>query len=515
MISFIKTKGGILLMKFISYDLGTGGVKASLYDSQLHTIARSFIEYQTFYPGKNRHEQRPGDWWNGIVQSTRLLLKESSVSPDEITAAAVSGHSCVAVPVDHQKQLLTEYVPIWSDTRADSEAASFFQKVDNETWYLTTGCGFPAPCYSIFKLMWCRKNMPETYSKICQVMGSKDFINLKLTGNIFTDFSYASSTGAYNLHTRRMEASYLEAADIEPSFFPEIIPSHDIVGTVTAEAAEETGLSRNTLVVCGGVDNACMALGAVGTENGRIYTSLGSSSWVPVNSEKPILDPVKRPYVFAHIDENKYTSAFSIFAGGSSFRWTRDALCPDFDSRYAYEEMSACAARSPVGSNGIFFNPSLAGGTSQDKSVHIRGAYIGLHLGTSRNDMIRAAMEGIALNLRMSVDSLSAQTKIGDEILFCGGGSKSPVWMQIFADVFDKKIIKTSIDQDAAALGAAAICAKAVGLWQDYTPVRTLHQIEKTYMPNPENVPVYSEMLKKFRHICTVLADLGDYLSHS
>lgn len=87
--------------------------------------------------------------------------------------------------------------------------------------------------------------------------------------------------------------------------------------------------------------------------------------------------------------------------------------------------------------------------------------------------------------------------------------------MQIFADVFDKKIIKTSIDQDAAALGAAAICAKAVGLWQDYTPVRTLHQIEKTYMPNPENVPVYSEMLKKFRHICTVLADLGDYLSHS
>lgn len=498
-------------MKLISYDLGTGGVKASLYDGALHTLAKSFIEYETVYPGPDMHEQRPEDWWTGVVHSTRVLLERSGTAPSEIACVALSGHSLVSVPVDARNRVLQAQVPIWSDTRAQAEAAAFFTRIPERDWYMATGNGFPAPCYSIFKLMWLKAHEPELFARVHRVLGSKDYINFRLTGQIATDWSYASGTGAYDLKAGRMRPDFLEAAGLPADLFPTPDAPHRIVGTVTGEAARETGLCAGTPVACGGVDNACMALGAVGPVPGRVYTSLGSSSWIPVNSAQPVLDAEKRPYVFAHIQEGLFTSAFSIFAGGSSLRWARETLCRDIaDDGRAYQIMDGWAEQVPLGSNGIFFNPSLAGGTSQDKSIHIRGAFVGLHLGTTREDMIRAVMEGITLNLRLSLEALGAHTALSGPLLICGGGSRSPFWMQMFADVFGREIVKSNIDQDAASIGAAAIAARAVGLWRDYGGIDGLHQIERRCAPDPDRAARYEALFPVFRHICGVAADLGD-----
>lgn len=498
---------------YIAYDLGTGGVKASLYDESLGTLEKSFIEYPTFYPQDGFHEQRPEDWWNGVVASTGKLLERSGVSGEDVACLALSGHSCVAVPLDAGGGLLMDQVPIWSDTRAQAEAEEFFSSVDRDSWYLTTGNGFPPACYCIFKLMWLRRRDPALFDRIYKVVGSKDYINYRLTGAIATDYSYASSFGAYDLVKKEIRGSFLDAAGIPFSVFPEIVPSHTVIGTLTKEAARQTGLSEKTRVACGGVDNACMALGAVGSEEGKVYVSLGSSSWIPVNSSEPVLDVKTRPYVFAHIDENMFTSAYSIFAGGSSFQWIRDQLCRDLcREEDAYVKMGDLAAGVPIGSNGIIFNPSLAGGTSQDKSINIRGAFLGLHLGTTREDMIRAAMEGIALNLRMSLDLLGKKVRIGKDILFCGGGSRSRFWMQMFSDIFNMNVIKTNIDQDAASLGAAAICARAEGLRDDYGFVPSLHHIENRCEPDEEANSQYEKLSEIFRHVCEVCADLGDFI---
>jgi len=500
-------------MKFITYDLGTGGVKASLYDEKLNTLAKSFIEYPTFYPENKFFEQKPSDWWNGIIQSTRVLLDKTGVLADEIACLAISGHSCVAVPVDTEQHLLTETVPIWSDTRAASQVREFFSRVNEEEWYMTTGNGFPPACYAIFKLMWLKQENPEIYRRIDKVLGSKDYINMMLTGEIKTDHSYASSSGVYDLMQRRMCPDFVEAAGLSADIFPEIVPSHTIIGEVTPEAAAATGLKAGTAVACGGVDNACMAMGAVGAEESAVYMSLGSSSWIPINSAKPILDYRTKPYVFAHIDENMFTSAYSIFAGGSSYRWARETFCKDLDVETVYQEMDRLASMSPLGSNGILFNPSLAGGTSQDKSVNIRGAFIGLHLGATREDMIRATLEGIALNLKISYNLLTKHAAVSDHMLFCGGGSKSKIWMQMFADIFGIEIIKTNIDQDAASLGAAAVCARAMGLWSDYSPLSALHTVEVRCLPDSENNKKYEKIFTAFRHVCDVVSDLGDYLA--
>ncbi len=500
-------------MKYIAYDLGTGGVKASLYGEELQTLGKSFIEYPTYYPKDNYHEQRPEDWWKGIVESTRRLLSDTGVQAEEIACLALSGHSCVAVPLDAEGSLLLEQVPIWSDTRAQAEADSFFERVDRDEWYLTTGNGFPPACYCLFKLMWLRIHEPELFAKIDKVAGSKDYINFRLTGQIATDHSYASSFGTYDLKAGEVRQEFLDAAEIPSEIFPVIMPSHTVLGTITEEAARETGLSVHTKVACGGVDNACMAMGAVGAEEGKVYVSLGSSSWIPVNSREPVLDVKTRPYVFAHIEENMFTSAYSIFAGGSSFQWVRNQLCRDLaGDPDAYTRMGELAEKVPIGSNGILFNPSLAGGTSQDKSINVRGSFAGLHLGTTREDMIRAAMEGIALNLRISLDYLEEKVPLEKEMLFCGGGSKSPFWMQMFSDIFNMDVIKTNIDQDAASLGAAAICARADGIRADYSFVPGLHHIERRCSPDAPSHAQYEKLLKIFRHFSDVCADLGDYM---
>ena len=499
-------------MKIIAYDLGTGGVKASLYDERMQTLAKSFIEYETFYPAHGMHEQRPADWWIGVADSTKSLLSKAGVAAEEVACISLSGASLVAIPMDAEDRPLLESVPIWSDTRAEAEAEEFFTRIDRDQWYMTTGNGFPAPCYSIFKLMWIRKHQPDIFEKTAYVLGSKDYINFMLTGVKSTDYSYASGTGAYDLVAGRMHPGFLEAAGLPVDIFLDPVPSHTVIGTVTTWAAAETGLAPGTKVVCGGVDNACMALGAVGAEDGKVYVSLGSSSWIPVNSRTPVLDPVKKPYVFAHIEEGLFTSAFSIFSGGSSLRWTRDVLFADVREDDIYRRMDEMAAGAPVGSNGIFFNPSLAGGTSQDKSIHIRGAYVGLHLGTDRADMVRAAMEGICFNLRLSLNHLREKVDIADGILFCGGGSKSAFWMQMFADVFDLTVEKSGIDQDAASLGAAAIAARGVGLWNDYAPLKALQTVQRRYLPEPVAAAAYTKLFPAFVHINERAAELGDYM---
>lgn len=493
----------------ISYDIGTGGIKASLYDKNMTTKAKSFIEYTTYHPQPNYEEQSPLDWWYAFCQSTRLLINNSNIDSKDIKGIALSGASLVTVPFDQNGSMLCEKVPIWSDKRADVEAEEFFKEVDYDIWYSTTGNGFPAPCYPLFKLMWLKKHNPKLFNKISFVLGTKDYINYKLTGRIATDHSYASGTGAYNLLERRLEESFFESAGIPSSIFPPIYESHDCVGYVKEGLFDETGLLPTTSVFLGGVDNACTALGTVGVTSGKAYVSLGTSSWIPINTETPICDIKTRPYTFAHIEKNMFTSAYSIFSGGNSLRWMKEKMCPEICN---YDNMTECAKRSPLGANGVMFHPGLAGGTSQDRSVYLRGGFFGLTLSANKNDLIRAVYEGVAFNLKQSLELLQTKCAVDSSIVFCGGGSKSNFWLDIFADVFNISAIRSNIDQDAATLGAAACAARGLGWFNDYKFIDKLHSISYIANPNPDNSKKYEELFKLFEKSAEFAADYGDTL---
>jgi xylulokinase len=503
----------------LAYDLGTGGNKSSLYNEEGTCLAESFTSYPTLYPRSGWHEQRPEDWWDAIVKSTHDLLSLSNIDPQKIICIGISGQSLGVVPIGHSGELLRPTTPIWSDSRAQNEAKEFFQHISEDKWYQVTGNGFPAALYAVFKIMWYQKYEPEMFFHIDKVVGSKDYINYKLTDTLVTDFSYASGSGVYNLLRWNYDDQLIQASDLPRKLFPEIVPSTQIIGTLTKSAAEVLGLTQETKVVSGGVDNSCMALGARNTREGRVYNSQGSSSWIAVTSSKPLIDSKVRPFVFTHVLPGLFTSAVSTFSAGTSFRWVKDEFCRDLIAMAEmkgldpYDLMTEEAEKSPVGASGLLFNPNMAGGTSMSKSVNIRGAFIGLDLRHTRSDIIRSVMEGIALELRVALDALRSMEKLDDTILLVGGGSRSAVWRRIYANAYDSKVLKTNIDQQAAALGAVACAAVGTKLWESFDFVDEIHKIEDIIEPDRANVHVYEKILPVYQQAGIFLSDLGDRMT--
>ncbi|MGI9538281.1 MAG: xylulokinase [Desulfocapsaceae bacterium] len=499
----------------LAHDLGTGGNKASLYNSEGACLVTHFEPYDTFYPQRGRHEQRPMDWWQAVLDSTRTLIDKAGIKSTRIRCCAVSGHSLGVIPLDKNGMLLQDLIPIWSDARADQEAREFFKKIPEQDWYMETGNGFPAPLYSVFKLMWLKNNVPDLFNRIDTFIGTKDFINYLMTGALATDHSYASGFGIYDLKNNRYSASLLAASELPTGIFPNVIDSTACIGSLSKDAAAQLGLEAEIEVMAGGVDNSCMALGAMAYKQGRTYLSLGSSSWIALSSEEPILDTKTKPFVFSHVVPGQFVSATSIFSAGSSLKWVRDNLCKDLTEQAekqggnAYDLMIKEAAESPIGANGLIFNPNLAGGTSQDYHPNQRGAFVGLDLGHTRHDVIRASLEGISMGLRTALDALRSLAVVHNPMLIVGGGGTSGFWRQTLADIFSMEIVKSNVDQDAAALGAAAIAAVGSGLWSDFEPLDRIHRIEHRSTPKKENTKFYEDRLKQFDLISRAQADLA------
>lgn len=502
----------------IAYDLGTGGCKGSLFDSHGATLATSFHPYRTYYPKGNQHEQQPEDWWKAVVLSTRQLLETSQADPSAIECLALSGQSLAVVPLDRAGSLLRENVPIWSDTRPVDQTNEFFSSVNQDEWYQTTGSGFAPQTYSVFKVMWYRDNEPEMFERTTKIVGSKDYVNFRLTGQMLTDHSYASGSGVYDLRRGGYHAGYLAASGLKSELFPDIVPASHCLGTLSESAADETGLPRHTKVFCGGVDNSCMALGAGNTKEGAIYLSLGSSAWFAVSSTEPLIDLRVRPFVFAHVIPGMFTSATSIFSAGSSLRWVRDIVCSNYVRQAervkedVYDLIIRAGMTAPPGAKGLVFNPSLAGAPAAYPNPDIRGAFLGIELRHDQNDLIRAVLEGIALDLRVMYARLAELVELEETIQVVGGGSRSPQWIQMFADIFDRKFVTANIGQDAASLGAAAVAAVGHGIWPGFGEVQSVIETQRVFDPNKETARIYARLLPVYREALQILGDAAEIL---
>lgn len=500
-------------MYVLAYDFGTGGIKASLYGVDGACVASGFDAYETAYPASGFHEQAPEDWWRATVRATRLLAAQAGEEAmKRVRVLGISGHSLGVVPLDAAGNLLRPTVPIWSDSRAGAEAQAFFRTVPEEAWYMKTGNGFPAALYSVFKLMWFRAHEPDWFRRAATILGTKDYINYRLCGVRATDFSYASGTGVYDLVARRYDDGLIVASGLSRALFPEIVPATQVLGTLTPDAARELGLPQDVKVVAGGVDNSCMALGAGAWREGRAYCSLGSSAWIAVSSAKPLLDVVTRPYVFDHVVPGQYASALAIFSAGTAHTWCRDVLCGGMD----YAAMDAEAEKAGRGAHDLYFNPSLAGGSSLDPTPSLRGAFANLDLRHARGDVIRAVMEGVAFGLRRVLDELARITcghagcvtlPVTEPLTLVGGGANSPLWRQIYADVYGRRVARATIGQQAAALGAALVAGVGAGVWDDFSILDSISRADAEAAPEPVATADYARRYARWRSLTDKLGE--------
>jgi xylulokinase len=489
----------------IAYDFGTGGIKASLYDKDSSCVHSCFQAYETRFPQPGFHEQRPDDWWQAFINATKQLLHESSIDRTQVLSLGISGHSLGLVPLDAEGNSLLEWTPIWSDTRAGEEAKAFFEQYDEKQWYLDSGNGFPAAHYPLFKLKWLQAHSPDVFNKMVSFLGTKDYINFRLTGVIATDYSYASGCGGYHLDNWAYHDKVIDAAELPKAIFPKIVASTDIIGCLHKEAAEATGLPTTVKVVAGGVDNSCMALGAGNISDGNAYNSLGSSSWIAVSSKIPLVDLNSKPFVFTHVVPGLFTSATAIFSAGTALEWFRKEVFKGAE----YSEITQSAQTSTVGANSLLFNPSLSGGSSLDRSPDCRGAFIGLALSHTKDDMAQAVFEGITLSLRTAYQALNELGCKSNHMRIVGGGSQNEYWMQMFADVFDCSISVTSVNQQCAALGAATLAAIGIGFWDDFSVVEKSHHDCVEFNPDERNANKYRQIHDEYKKISDDLCDIS------
>jgi xylulokinase len=493
----------------LAADLGTSGCKTALIDVSGSRLADDYASYRTWFPAPLHHEQRPADWWSAVRRSVRQVLRRVDASPNEILAIALSGQSLSLVPLDARDEPLLASVPIWSDARAHRQAARFFRRMPQATWYQRTGNGFPPELYTLFKSLWLRDEQPELDRRTRTIVGSKDYINLLLTGRIATDFSYASGSGAYDLARRRYDDEILHTAGVEASRWPEIAPSTAVVGTLRAGVAQLLGLATGTPVLAGGVDNACMALGAREWTAGRIYGSLGSSDWITVSTARPVLDPVHRPYVFDHVVPGLYVSAESTFGGGASVAWTAEQLGGRGSGTRNLDRLDRLASSSVPGAHGLLFVPLLAGGTVAEGGPQVRGAIVGLDLRHDRSDIARAALEGASLALRAAATRMRRHVPDASELLLVGGGSRSEVRRQILADVLRMPVVTTDVNQHAATLGAAAVALSGIGAWSDFAPIDAAHAPVSRNEPDTQATAVYDRVFETYEAALSQQASLA------
>ncbi len=353
-------------------------------------------------------------------------------------------------------------------------------------------------------MLWLRDHDPRAYAEAVVFLQAKDFLAACLTGTFVTDPSDASGTNLYSLVDGDWSAELLDAFEIPREKLPTIRPSTAVIGETGAVVAEETGLPAGTPVVIGGGDGSCAATGAGVIRPGVAYNYIGSSSWIGVATDAPILDPQMRTFTWAHLLPGRFTPTGTMQAAGSSYQWARDQLAGDAKRAAeelglsAYEIMNLQVEQSPPGARGLLYLPYLLGERSPRWNHEARGAFVGLTIRHTHADMLRAVLEGITYNLRVILEAFQRQGAMITELRVIGGGARGAVWNGIMADIFGLPVARLSLLEEATSMGAAVAGGIGVGLWKDFSQVDRMIRVDRTAQPDAARHELYSTLYEAF-----------------
>ena len=500
----------------LAHDLGTSGNKATLYTTGGELVASRVHAYDLLVTHGNWAEQRAGDWWEAVRSTTEEL--SALVNPAEIEAVSFSGQMMGCLCLDADGVPLRDAV-IWADMRSSEQENRVRAQMKEADFYRITGHRI-SPSHSAFKLRWIKDNEPEVYQKTAVVLNAKDYILYRLTGRFVTDCSDASATCLYNLNHRRWSDDMLSLFGLAKDKMPEILPSTAVVGSVTPEAARQTGLIAGTPVVCGGGDGPCAAVGTGCVREGIANSCMGTSSWISMASRVPVSDEGMTTVNFAHVVPGYVMPCGTIQSGGGSLSWAVSRLCggekaaAEAEGKSVYDRVEEAVQRSPAGAKGLIFLPHLIGERSPYWDPQARGAFLGLTLEHTLDDIMRSVMEGAALTLDMVLSAFRSHVGI-DRLVVIGGGAQSKSWMQIFADVYALPIQRPNVLEEACSMGAAITAGVGVGVFDSFDVIDRFLTISDTFQPNWEQHNQYQRLKPVFQKsyplLRSTLHELGDF----
>lgn len=486
-------------MLFIGVDLGTSAVKLLLVDDKgaiLNTVTK---EYPLCFPRPGWSEQRCEDWWNACLVGIPELLNGFDAS--KVAGIGAGGQMHGLVALDKDDNVIRPAI-LWNDGRTFEEVEYLNGVIGKKKLSEYTAniafAGFTAP-----KILWMKKNEPENFARIEKIMLPKDYINYKLTGVHCCDYSDASGMLLLDVKHKCWSKEMLDICGVRESQMPELYESYEVVGHLTAQAAAALGLSESVVVVAGAGDNAAAAVGTGTVGEGGCNISLGTSGTIFISSEKFGVDPNNALHAFAHADGG-YHLMGCMLSAASCNKW----FCGDILKNDDYAQEQAEITDDKLGGNRVFFLPYLMGERSPINDTDARAAFIGMSMDTQRCELVQAVLEGVAFAIR---DSFEVAKALGIDIpvsKLCGGGSKSPLWRKIFANVLNIPLQMVKTEQGPG-YGAAMLAMVGEGRFSSVREASdALVEVASTTYPEPELAKKYDEQYNKFRLIYPALKDV-------
>ncbi len=493
----------------IGVDIGTTTIKAVFLDAQACTVVTTQTE--EIFPVSSDEpdwlEYDPAQWW----EYTKRILKrgfEAGVDPNEVAGICFGGWTVMAFLVDANGEPLTKAVH-YNDLRHMDMVEELSQVVGEDC--LARNGNYLSMYSGIAKQAWFRKHRPEVMDKARYFSTEVSWLNWKLTGNWGWTRTEAGFFGQYNSHTRQWDPEILEKAGLPIEMFPPLYDATDIVGTVTPQAAEETGLAAGTPVL-GGVDDAAPVAITTGViKDGQCYLSVGSAGNIVANSSGLVSHPTTIVYPHCIPGLNVVCTVLSSF--GISYKWMRNAFAQaetaegEVRGCDPYDLMNQAAEKSPLGAGGVMYLPYLDGDYTPNNDPNARGCFIGVGVNTTKGDLYRAVLEGTSYSVLSNIKLIRDLGGNLDEIVLTGGIAKSRLWLQIIADVTGCSISLPE-ETEGAPFGSAIVAGVGTGVFSSFDQavekmVRIRHNV---VTPNRQNHERYQQLFSIYLDLYPQLA---------
>ena len=498
----------------VGLDVGTSGAKCIVADEEGRVVASSLQEYPLYTPRPGWAEQNPADWWEAVVRGLKAILSSPEVCRENIVGLSFSGQMHGLVPLDSNLEVIRHAI-LWCDQRTQKQCDRLTEAAGGLAGLLTYSNNRMLTGYTGGKILWLRDEEPANFARMKVFVCPKDYIRLKICGEVGMDVSEASGTGFFDTKNRRWSDGLIALAGLDKSIFPEVRESTELAGHVTKEIAELTGLPEGLNVYFGGGDAVIQTTGAGLVKPGVLGVVIGTAGNVSMGMDRYNDNPNGDLQMFCNNEPGLWHAFGCPLTSGGAYRWYRDELCQHHvdaakaTGRNVYDLMGEEAAQSRPGANGVVFTPYLTGERCPYPDPNARASFYGLTLGTKRADVTRAVMEGVTYSLKQVIDIMASFTPC-EKVYTSGGGSVSALWRQMQADIFDLPVYTMSAASEGGAYGAIMVAGVGAGVWENLGEAVSIVKVETETLPIAANQPAYQDTFEIYKEIYPALKRIYD-----
>jgi len=451
----------------IGVDIGTQGTKTGLFSQDGKKISEAYEASRLISTSKGSVQQEPEEMYGSLLRTVHEVMQKSGIDPHDVAGIGVDGQMAGILGIDQAWNAVTWY-DSWLDTRCE-KYISMMKNIAEEEIISITGC--PVTYAHGPKILWWKHEQPEIYQTIDKFILPSTYVVGRLGGlrseQAYIDYTHLHFSGFGDVEHLTWSNELLELFEIDKNKMPKIKNPWDIVGKLTAEAAEQCGLIPGIPLVAGCGDSAATSLAAGVTKKGVIFDVAGTASIFSccVDQYKP--DLANKTLLFARsVLPGLWIPMAYINGGGMCLEWFKEQLT-DSNGETTFSKLDFEAEQILPGSDGLIFLPHFSGRVCPN-NAHVRGSWIGLHWSHKRAHLFRSIMEGIAYEYAFYFSIIKELVTDIDftQVYVIGGGAKSTLFNAIKADVLGIRYMKLKIE-DTAPLGSALIAGYGVGLFKD------------------------------------------------